>query len=159
MIFTPDAEATSAIKLTSRPISIGQGSTKVSSPKSRTSFSRSTQFLSAAFRSNFGAAQSSSQPAHPISRCSCISVVPSCSGLVVPVTVLIVFIATHSPAGCDYPAIEISILEKLDPTRQRRQTVRNQSSYLIGDNGAEIRPLGEGVSPFRRRIRRRSPRE
>src|SRR5580692_3497879 len=99
IIRTPDAEATSAMKVTSRPMSIGHGSTKVSRPRSRTSLRRSTQFLSAALRSNFGAAQSSSHPAQPIRRCSCMRVVPSCSGLAVPVTVLIAFIAMRSLTG------------------------------------------------------------
>src|SRR5271166_6463183 len=49
------------------------------------------QFLSALLRSNLGIEQSSSHPAHPISRCSCIRVVPSFSGAMVPVTVLICF--------------------------------------------------------------------
>src|SRR5579863_4591390 len=118
IIRTPDADAASAMKVTSRPISIGHGSTNVSSPRSRTSLRRSTQFLSAALRSNFGAAQSSSHPAHPISRCSCMSVVPSCSGLAVPVTVLIAFIAIRLPHRSRLR------FSKLDPTRRRRQMRR-----------------------------------
>src|SRR6266446_2652427 len=91
MTLTPLASATSAMKTTSRPISFGQGSTKVPSPRSLSSLSRSRASLSAVLRSNRGALQSSSHPAHPTSRCSCIRVVPSLSVLIVPVTVLIVF--------------------------------------------------------------------
>src|ERR1700689_1473090 len=125
IIRTPDADATSAMKFTSRPMSIGHGSTNVSRPRSRTSLSRSTQFLSADLRSNFGAAQSSSQPAHPISRCSCIRVVPSCSGLTVPVTVLIAFIAMRSRVDPDFD------FSKLDPPARRRQMGRAILAWAI----------------------------
>src|SRR5580704_14898818 len=90
-MLTPDFSPTSPIKLTSRPISIGHGSTIDCRPRSLSGLSVSMQFLSALLRSNLGIEQSSSHPAHPISRCSCIRVVPSFSGATVPVTVLICF--------------------------------------------------------------------
>src|SRR5271169_6197362 len=124
-MLTPDFSPTSAMKVTSRPISIGQGSTIDWRPRSFSGLSVSTQFFSALLRSNFGIEQSSSHPAHPINRCSCIRVVPSFSGATVPVTVLICFMVRL--LGDRDP--------KLVPHHGRRQTVPNVLPPLFGGSG------------------------
>src|SRR5262245_46348371 len=134
---TPEASATSAMKLTSRPISIGQGSTKLCSPRSLSSLRRSTAFLRAARLSNFGAAQSSSHPAQPMSKCSCISVVPSCSAVVVPVTVFMDFIGANSFAH-DGLGLETQIRPRWsEPSNAARSQARTSVFFRVSQRAQD----------------------
>ena len=79
--------ATSAMKSTSRPRSIGHGSTIVRTPTSWSSARRSMQRRACSRRVARSSGASASQPGQPIIRCSCISVTPRASGAQPPVTV------------------------------------------------------------------------
>src|SRR5580700_8135784 len=92
MTLTRGSDAPSDEELISPQISMARGSTLDSRPRSLSGLRVSMQFFSAVLRSNLGTVPSSSHPAHPISRCSCIRVVPSFSGAIVPVTELTCFI-------------------------------------------------------------------
>src|SRR5229473_7161847 len=142
MTFTPLASATSAMKTTSRPISFGQGSTKVPSPRSLSSLSRSTASLSAVLRSNRGALQSSSHPAHPTSRCSCIRVVPSLSVLIVPVTVLIVFMLAL--LGLRRRAdVSRTHIERSNPPLVGRRTMYDRRPSMVRRHRTPSTPLSD----------------
>src|SRR5262245_36056473 len=106
---TPDAADTSAISSTSRPRSSGQGSSMLPRPRPASSCIRSTHSFPCSRRALRSTAASASHPGKPIARCSCMSVVPSPSGVIGPVTVWMARMAQKSvpnrPASSAVPAL------------------------------------------------------
>jgi hypothetical protein len=97
MMCMPDFSEISFIIVASRPSSIGQGSTNERTPCSlRSCTRRRTASSMKAGRSNF-AVGSNSAPGKAMNRCSCISVRPSRSTGIGPVTVCTIIVV--SPTG------------------------------------------------------------